>query len=159
MASRQPPLESLTIYDYSDREFLLVVVDCYDADGWAESSVVQRRMNLAYRRTASSRLSWLARFGAVEREYERDEHGALRLGRTGKPRPTQRWRLTEVGETLALGKLKRQQELAMAMAEDGHLLLLTRMVAERARRSNDDTSVKLAQREWRHQWGRSPGRT
>jgi hypothetical protein len=86
--------ESLTILDYSDREFLLLVVDCYDGDGWAAAKVIGKRLNLVHHRSASSRLSWLTRFGAVEREYKRREDGELHLTPSGNLVPTQRWRLT-----------------------------------------------------------------
>src|SRR3954462_14187160 len=97
-------IDSVRIEDYSDREFLLIVADvAEDEDGWADSEQVAVRMDLSTRRLASSRLSGLRRYGAVEREPVRDEHGNIRYHRNGKPMHTQRWRLTAAGEALAFG--------------------------------------------------------
>lgn len=150
-------IERLTIEDYSDREFLLVVIDCYEADGWANSEEIKKQMDLAERRIASTRLSWLARYGAVEREYARDEHGNLRYRKSGEIFYTQRWRLTEIGEALALGKLRKADEAALGRLEDKHLLLVTRWLTQMAIDSGF-TVQKLVQREWRYGNAQSNGR-
>ena len=143
-----PKIEHLRITDYSDREFLLVMNDVAEGDGWADSEAVAQRLDLTERRIASSRLSWLARYGAVEREHVRDEAGNIRYHRNGKPMHTQRWRLTEVGRSVAFGKLRRSAETALEKIDDGQLLLLTRWLNERT--VGDDTYGKLVQREWRY---------
>lgn len=150
------PRESLTIDDFSDREFLLIVVDAYDADGWADSQEVADRLDLVNRRFASSRLSWLARFGAVEREHRRDATGNLRWRKNGQPMWTQRWRLTAAGEALALGRLRKGDETALARLKDDQLLLVTRWLTQRS--GADGTTAKLVQREWRHGHARRDGR-
>src|SRR3954471_3203401 len=102
---------SLTIEDLSDREFLLVVRDLAGDDGWTDSDAIRERLDLTRRQIASTRLSWLARWGAVEREYETDEHDRPRVRKSGAFFYTQRWRLTEIGEALIYGTLgKRQAE-------------------------------------------------
>src|SRR4051812_28872093 len=106
-------LERLTIEDYSDREFLLVLADVADHDGWATSEDMAVRLDLANKATASSRLSWLKRWGAVEKEHERDENGVLRYYADGKPRYTQRWRLTPAGAALAQGAIKKGQQATL----------------------------------------------
>src|SRR3954470_12654056 len=107
-------LDRLTIEDFSDREFLLIVADVSsEEDGWADSEQVAQRMDLKTRRLASSRLSWLRRYGAVEREHVRDETGDIRYPRNGKPMHTQRWRLTTAGEALAYGRLRKGDESAL----------------------------------------------
>jgi hypothetical protein len=141
------PLERLTIDDYSDRELLLVLEDVADGDGWADAQDVADRLDLAQRRIASSRLSWLKRFGAVEREHERDEHGVLRYTGTGKPIHTQRWRLTQAGKTLAHGRLRKKDETALGGMGDEQMLLVTRWLSQRT--LDDGTTSKLVQREWR----------
>ena len=78
------PLTSLTIEDMSDREFLHVVLDVAEEDGWSSSDDVRRKLGMPKRFHASSRLSWLQRFGAVEREYARDEAGNIRYRRAGR---------------------------------------------------------------------------
>lgn len=139
---------SLTLLDFSDREFLLIVNDCADGDGWADSEHVAAQLDLKSRASASSRLSWLARWGAVEREHARDEKGILRYTSTGKPVHTQRWRLTEAGAALAFGKLKAGQQKSLDKIDDTQLLEVTRWLSNRTR--NGNVTTKLALREWKH---------
>lgn len=144
------PREHLTLLDLSDREFLLVVMDCADEDGWTESQDVANVLDLKSRGSASSRLSWLARWGVVEREHARDEHGQIRYHRDGKAMTTQRWRLTPVGVDMATGKLRKSQENALAGARDAEVMMLARTLAQR-QRSMPFAVGKLMTREWR--WG------
>lgn len=147
--ARAVTVEHLTIDDLSDREFLLVLEDVADGDGYAESDVIAAQLNLAKRAIASSRLSWLARWGAVEREAERDEHGNIRTFRDGRTRYTQRWRLTDAGHALAHGALKTRQREALERIDEQQMLELTRYVTTRAR-SSSATAAKLISREWRY---------
>jgi hypothetical protein len=142
------PVDRLRIEDFSDREFLLILVDVADADGWSDSEHVRERMDLAERRIASSRLSWLRRYGAVEREHARDETGNLRYHRNGKLMFTQRWRLTKLGEAWAYGRLRKREETALAGMGEEQLPLVTRWLAERTR--GETGAAKLVQREWRY---------
>jgi hypothetical protein len=142
-------LDRLRIEDFSDREFLLIVADvAAEEDGWADSEQVAQRMDLSTRRLASSRLSWLRRYGAVEREHVRDEHGNIRYHRNGKPMHTQRWRLTTAGQMVAFGKLRKADETALGRLRDEQMLLVTRWLAERT--AGDGTVGKLVSREWRY---------
>lgn len=143
------PHEHLTIEDMSDREFLLVLDDHADEDGWTDSQTIADALDLAERRVASSRLSWLRRWGAVEREVERDEAGNIRVRRNGQTFYTQRWRLTDVGAALAHGHLLARQQQSLERLEDAQMLEVTRWVTERARRVNG-TAGKLMAREWRY---------
>lgn len=148
-------IDSLRIEDYSDREFLLIVADiAASEDGWADSEQVAQRMDLTTRRLASSRLSWLRRYGAVEREHARDEHGNIRYHRNGLPMHTQRWRLTSAGEVVAFGKLRKADETALGRLKDEQMLLVTRWLT--ARTTGDGTVAKLVSREWRY--GHARGR-
>src|SRR3954469_1499469 len=148
-------LDRLRIEDFSDREFLLIVADvAAEKDGWADSEQVAQRMDLSTRRLASSRLSWLRRYGAVEREHVRDEHGNIRYHRNGKPMHTQRWRLTTAGQMVAFGKLRKADETALGRLRDEQMLLVTRWLAERT--AGDGTVGKLVSREWRY--GHAQGR-
>ena len=148
-------LDSLTIDDLSDREFLLVVRDVATDDGWADSDAIKERLDLAERRIASTRLSWLARWGAVEREYETDEHDRPRVRKSGKFFYTQRWRLTEVGADLIYGALGKRQSEQLNKINDSQMLFLTQWLTERVRET-DPTVIKLVSREWRY--GSSPRR-
>jgi hypothetical protein len=142
-------LDRLTIDDMSDREFLLVLADVADGDGWAESEHIAQRLDLAHKAIASSRLSWLRRWGAVEREHERDEDtGVLRYTGSGKPVYTQRWRLTPEGSSLAFGKLRKGDQSALDKLRDDQMLQVTRWLSERT--VGDGTTGKLVQREWRY---------
>lgn len=142
-------LTSLTIEDMSDREFLLVVIDQEEADGWADSLAVAKALGFEKRRFAATRLSWLQRFGAVEREHERDEHGNIRWHKSGKPMHTQRWRLTEVGDALAYGTLDKRQQDRLNQFSDDQMLYITQWLTQRARAANP-TVTKLMAREWRY---------
>jgi predicted ArsR family transcriptional regulator len=141
------PVERLTIDDYSDRELLLVLEDVADGDGWADAQDVADRLDLAKRAIASSRLAWLKRFGAVEREHERDEAGVLRYTASGKPVHTQRWRLTAAGRALAHGRLRKRDETTLDSMGDEQMLLVTRWLSQRT--VDEGTTAKLVQREWR----------
>jgi hypothetical protein len=142
-------LDSLRLEDLSDREFLLIVTDVADEhDGWADSQEVANRLGLSKRRLASSRLSWLARWGAVEREHQRDEAGNIRYHRNGKPMHTQRWRLTTVGWALASGQMRKGLESQLARTDDAQMVVLTRWLA---RRQMGATAQKLTEREWQRE--------
>jgi hypothetical protein len=145
-------LENLRIESFSDREFLLVIADHEQDDGWAESLDIAKALGFESRRFAAQRFAWLARFGAVEREHERDETGNLRYYRDGRIRHTQRWRLTELGRQMAFGKLRKADETALGRIGNGQMLLVTRWLSERSR--GDGGVAKLVQREWR--FGHAP---
>jgi|SRR3954466_1274822 hypothetical protein len=141
-------LENLRIESFSDREFLLVIADHEQADGWAESLDVARTLGFEDRRFAAQRFRWLAIYGAVEREHERDETGNIRYYRDGRIRYTQRWRLTDLGRAVARGRLRKGDETALGRIGDDQMLLVTRWLSERSR--GDSGVAKLVQREWRY---------
>ena len=137
----------------SDREVLLALVDAQDDDGWTDSLSLAINLGFETRRPAAQRLSWLARYGAVERELVRDESGNIRVRRNGKPMHTQRWRMTPAGATLATGRLSPRQIETLDKYEDGQMVLVTRWLAKR-QRTSDFTTSKLLSREYRY--GTSP---
>jgi hypothetical protein len=49
------PREHLTLLDLSDREFLLVVLDCEQEDGWTDSQDVANALDVARRGSRSTR--------------------------------------------------------------------------------------------------------
>jgi hypothetical protein len=150
------PRESLTLLDLSDREFLLIVEDAYDADGWADSFEVARRCDLKERRSAAIRLSWLWRNGVVEREHKRDESGNIRYHRNGRVMHSQRWRLTEIGRAYAHGALKARTQQALDKVDDAAMLELTRYVTGRLR-TGDPAARWMVNREWRYGTAPRPG--
>ena len=149
------PLEHLTIDDMSDREFLLVLHDLREDDGWTDSDAIKERLDLGKRASASSRLSWLARWGAVEREFKTLPNGRPRQRKSGEHVYTQRWRLTTTGAAMAFGRLKTGQQRSLDNMDDTTLLEVTRWLTDRARGSGD-VGRKLVAREWRY--GSSPNR-
>ena len=142
--------QHLTLLDLSDREFLLVLMDCMEDDGWADSQQIADKLDLSTRRLASSRLSWLARWGIVEREHARDDTGNLRYHRDGRAMHTQRWRPTAIGSDLATGRLRKAQSSALSDARDHEIALLARELSLR-HRTMPFAVAKLMTREWR--WG------
>lgn len=145
--------ESLTLLDYSDREFLLLCMDVAEDDGYFDSQVLADQLDLSHKRAASSRLSWLARWEAVEREHARDHTGAIRYHRDGKVMTTQRWRLTPLGVGVASGTLKAGQRKSLEGLHDDQLIEVTRWLSERTRNGSAGGVNKLALREWKHGHG------
>lgn len=143
------PLEHLTLLDLSDREFLLIVAEVAEADGWTDSLDVANRLDLINRRLASSRLSWLARHGIVEREHKRDVNGNIYVTRGGKTVYTQRWRLTDLGYAYAHGALKARTQQALDRVGDEALIELTRYVTDRIKAGGEDMRW-MARRQWRY---------
>lgn len=144
------PREHLTILDFSDREFLLLLDDVADEDGFADSLQLADRLDLAKRHSAAQRLSWLARWGAVEREHKRGPDGAILYHQDGKARHTQRWGLTDFGRAVAYGKLKAGQQRSLEGLDDAQLIEVTRYLSQRTR---GGSFAHMARREWRYGHG------
>lgn len=154
-------LRSMRNVDLSDRELLLRLLDIADDDGWTTAKDLASALNLQREqphRFVSSRLGWLARadYGAVEREYVYDVHGNVVRTAAGKPRTTQRWRLTPIGQALAVGRLRAGERRAFEELEDEQLLVAMRVLTQRLREA-PTTPQKLAKREWRY--GTAPERS
>jgi hypothetical protein len=135
------PLESLRLTDYSDREVLLVLMDVADddVDGWAYAYDVGKRLGITEehaRRAAANRLSWMVRYGAVEREHLRDIDGVYRYVNDDPDRPK-------------YGQLRKRDEQALERLQDEHMIVVTRWMQERAHRDGNATMAKLVDREWR----------
>jgi hypothetical protein len=144
---------SLTLLELSDRELLLVLRDCA-GPGYATAAQIAERMDMTDgHRSVSCRLSWLVRYGAVEREYQRDAMGQIRYRRNGKVMYAQGWRLTFDGLTMATGKLGKQAEAQLERLTDGQTLMTARWLTRRIVES-DRTAAVLIDREYRHGIGR-----
>jgi DNA-binding HxlR family transcriptional regulator len=144
-----PPLEHLRLQELSDREVLLILRDQADADGYADVEDMGQQLGLdpAHQvRIITSRLTWLKRWGAVEREPA-DLAGERRV--PGEPPPRRRWRMTRTGQDLALGGLRKRQQQALETAEARDLLGITQLLAER-QRGGDPTVRNLVRREWQY---------
>jgi hypothetical protein len=145
--------EHLTLLDISDREMLLIVRDLTaQSDGYVSSAEMAEHMDLIGdhpNRTVAVRLSWLARYGAVEREYVRDTTGNIRVHRNGKLMHTQRWRLTDLGLAMATGKLTKSQQKTLDNLGDGQMLMTMRWLTQRVVGSDAQVG-KLMDREYRY---------
>lgn len=133
---------SLQLVEFTDREFLYVVDDALDADGWATSSQVQDVLQLEHPRPTAcigSRMAWLRRLDVID--YD---HAAPRNALT-------RWTITAKGRQFMDGKLTAAQQKAMdALRSDaGHTLMALRALREEFE-SADDMTAGMMRREWTH---------
>ena len=146
----------LRLEEFSDRELLLALNDAcqHGDDGWASAREVAARIGLDGldpHRAVAQRLSWQVRYGSVEREFLRDEHGNIRYHKSGQPMYTQNWRLSEAGRLAAFGKLRQADENALGRLEDGQMLVLTRWLTQRTHANGiSPVTSKLVEREWRY---------
>lgn len=133
--------------DRTDREMLLLIVRVLDEDGVASSEDVAEALGLGEKNGLSpagrvaSRLSWMARFGFIERI---DPH---QLGRSLKP---SLWILTPVGERLIEGKLTKAVESALDSADSGSHLLIMRRLVQRAYVDASYSTAVAVRREYQH---------
>lgn len=153
-------LERLRLVDFSDRELLLILNDVTDAEGWGTAVDMVVHMDFAPsvehpQRYVGSRLGWLYRYGAVEREHMYDEHNNPRFTKAGKPRFSQRWRLTPIGAAVAMGRLKAAQQRTLEGLADDQLLVAMREIT-RLYRQAPGTAAALVKREWTY--GSAPER-
>lgn len=156
MTNEAAGLTSLTLLDLSDRELLLVMRDVADGVGWASAHDIADQLGLQTdkpHRSVAVRLSWLKRYGAVEREHERDPDTGRLLYRGDKPVYTQRWKMTPTGLALAVGKLTKTQQASLDKLKDGQMLMTMRWLSQRVVGS-EPTVSKLMDREYRYGIGR-----
>jgi len=119
--------ESLRLAAYSDRDLLGLIVDVGDGDGWATNLDVavkafgsgimsddDRRVHAV--RCVGVRLSWMRRFGVVER-HERDQGT---------------WRLSSDGEQMLNGTLGKTLAGSLSRIDDSQLLHLGTAIADRS---------------------------
>jgi len=155
-------LEHLRLADLSDREILLTLVEVADEDSFAHAEEIAAKLGMKgdnAKRCVITRLSWLSRYGAVERELLMDEYGIPMTTRAGEVKKGQGWKPTEIGQQIANGQLKSNQTKMLEGLTDAQMLSVTRYVAEQARGMGNFTSSKLIEREWRHRWTRENGWT
>ena len=124
---------SLKLYDLSDRELLHLMIDLSDEEGYCDSHDLATELAIEHKhptQCVGQRLSWLRRYGAVER-------------RDGESR----WRLTRRGMDIARGVLKPEQRDALMALSAEQMIEATKLVAGRYRRIGD-TAAHLTRREW-----------
>lgn len=137
-------LDRLTLYDFNDRELLLIVLElCEASDGFTSSADIAEQLGIRSKHPKSSvgsRMASLARIGAVMRDPD-----------TPQSQNT-RWAVTPIGQAIASGRLKATQERALQTMDEGALLLLMRGLADRWGTSNQ-TASQLIRREWMSRTG------
>lgn len=151
--ARPPKLTHLRLEDLSDREVLLVLLDVADGGGWASAQDIADQLGIVSpeedpghaRRVVTSRLVWLMRWGALDREPAE----AVPKRKAGEEPVYRRWRCSAIGHDMATGQLRKAQEAALADARDGDMLLLAQQLVGRMQGSG--TTVRnLVRREWRY---------
>lgn len=100
---------SLRLADFSDEEVLALLVDLADNEGWVSSETYAESVQLPIQ-NVGSRLSWLRRWGVVERD-----------ARPGVP-TRGFWRLTEMGEAVVQARFSKSQQNAFSSLSDPQLL-------------------------------------
>lgn len=123
----------LTLYDYSDRELLLRMIDLGDAGGWVSVYDLADALEIDHKRPGQCvgvRMGWMRRYGATERKESVPE-----------------WRPTRMGRALATGDLDRVQREVLDGLEPEQMLTLTRTLTTRYRRVGA-TAAHLMRREW-----------
>ena len=124
---------SLTLYTYSDRELLHVMLDESDGDGWISAQDLAKVIGIDAKHPAQhvgTRLGWMRKYGAVERQPK-----------------APLWRPTAMGRTLATGDLSMDLETSLRELPSEQLLTLTRMLTKRYSRVGE-TAAHLMRREW-----------
>lgn len=102
--SRNGSHTQLTLYDFSDEEFLAVLQDQADGSGWAFTSDIAQSIKIDTKHPNNNvgiRLGWLKKYGVVERDE-----------RVGSPTKGA-WRLTRVGEAVVNASFTTAQKNAM----------------------------------------------
>lgn len=145
-------VSSLKLEEINDREILWIVADLADGpEEWVAAQDIARKIGIRrpkmyatsrqmtdaeferYRNACvAARLSWLRRFGAVEK----GEH-------------THEWRLTPLGHAVRTGELSPEQEQLLLDLDDTALVSLVGAVSTRYRGTNGAGHLRdLMRREW-----------
>ena len=117
-------LESLTLFDYSDRELLWVVFENADDDGWTLNREIAKAIGLSEDNSRANqcvgiRMAWLKRYGVAE--YKGEGSG--------------KWRVTPIGEVLMKGELAKDEQRALNSLRPEQMILVSRWMGERYQKS------------------------
>lgn len=137
---RQGALTGLTVFDYSDRELLLIIIElCADTEaGYATSEQIAEALGVTSKhpkQSVGSRLAALRRIGAVQKDPEAAKTSVTH------------WQVTAIGELVANGRLRASTERSLEAMDDGQVLLLMRILTRRYNGTNV-TASQLLRREW-----------
>lgn len=133
----------LQIKTFSDREILAVMADLNGAGEVLASELALRLFGLNDQddqdvrvhatRCVTARLTWMRRYGLVEKGDEKGE-----------------WLISETGRALRFAKLGRSFSAAITNTQEGTLLELTHQVSERMLVAGD-VAGRAMRREFQHQ--------
>jgi DNA-binding HxlR family transcriptional regulator len=114
---------SLRLSDFLDEEFLALVVDHANYEGWVSTRELAEAIDPSGEtittRNVGSRLAWMHRYEVVERDT-----------RPGSP-TRYHWRLTEVGEAMIKARFTKQQTTMIENLHDEQLWKLTQSLSHR----------------------------
>lgn len=138
----------LSLWGISDYELLAIVDDMADEDGWARTLDIRTQlgedMDKGYRSGVGPRLSWMVRYGWLERNVLSAK----------KPGNERQWRLTAVGNALLDNpKLTAAFERTLQGLNVAQRLALTKELGDGAGAASEEIKAAL-----RRQWKRSLGR-
>ena len=126
-------MASLRLADFLDEEFLALVADLADYEGWVSTHQIAEAIPIDTR-NVGSRLSWMKRYGVVERDP-----------RPGSP-TRGHWRLTEAGKAMVEARFSQTQEKTLAGVKDEQLWRLTSIVANRYEGVSEATANLIRRR-------------
>ncbi len=132
----------LPMLAFSDRELVHVVNDHADAEGWITGPALAEVLEVDPR-AAGSRLSWLHRFGLLDRRLEKEDRG----------RP--HFRLSKAGKALHDATLSDSAEKVLTSLGSGALgvAALGALMSKR----EGETLARAARREFRYWDAKRPG--
>jgi hypothetical protein len=125
---------SASLYEFTDRELLHMVGQLEAGDGWAHVQDLANLLGLEHKnptRCVSSRLGRMRKLGTVERSNE--EPGL--------------YRLTELGEAVADGRMRAAQRRALSRAEPNELVALMQALGDQFLEADFEHAL-LMRRSW-----------
>jgi hypothetical protein len=148
MASRNGGLKRLRNIDYSDRELLLVINSLTDKRGLVRAEEVATALGVESNGkrtpagTVSVRMSWMRRYGYIDR-VEARTYG-------GKATDPPYWLITDVGQKLMRGTLNQSVIRAIKQGP-GNQLLIMRHLMRMGFVENDFPYATALRREYQNQ--------
>ena len=135
---------SLRLSDYNDRELLRIVHDLSDQNGWVESVHLAEHLFPAQIRAGredrdqalrcvGQRLSWMRRFGVIQKNESNGKKGS--------------WGLTAAGKTLLLGSIPEKERKVIENLKENQLLDLTETLSMRYFYAGD-VAATMMRRQW-----------
>jgi hypothetical protein len=133
--------------DRTDLEMLHIIQEAIGPEGYASSEDIAGVIGLGASRArsaggrVSSRLSWMARYGQVER---------IDPQMVGRKRTEALWVITAAGRRIMSGKLRKNVQDAIDTEDPGAQVLMMRRLMQRGYVSGDDTTATTLRREYLH---------